>query len=64
MRDLCILNVTRGLRAPVTGSTRAAGDHARHGVEQKTPPADAMTISEARSLVDILLARWLGNRAV
>jgi hypothetical protein len=25
MRDLCILNVTRGLRAPVTGSTAKAG---------------------------------------
>lgn len=45
-------------------SVRAAGDHARHGIEQTTPPTDAMTISEARSLVDILLARWLGNGAV
>jgi len=45
-------------------SVTAAGDHARHGIEQRTPPTDAMTISEARSLVDILLARWLGNAAV
>jgi hypothetical protein len=45
-------------------SVRAAGDQARHGVERTMPPADAMTISEARSLVDILLARWLGNGAV
>jgi hypothetical protein len=42
-------------------SVSAAGDQARHGVEPTTPPADAMTIAEARSLVDILLARWLGN---
>jgi hypothetical protein len=45
-------------------SVRAAGDEARHGVEQKAPPADPMTIAEARSLVDILLARWLANGAV
>lgn len=42
-------------------SVSVAGDQARHGVEPTTPPADAMTIAEARSLVDILLARWLGN---
>jgi hypothetical protein len=45
-------------------SVSAAGDEARHGVEQKAPPADPMTIAEARSLVDILLARWLANGAV
>ena len=44
-------------------SVSVAGDSARHGVEPTAPPADAMTISEARSLVDILLARWLGNTA-
>ena len=38
-------------------SVKAAGDQARHGVETTDPPADPMTISEARSLVDILLAR-------
>jgi hypothetical protein len=42
-------------------SVSAAGDQARHGVEPTTPPADAMTMAEARSLVDILLARWIGN---
>lgn len=45
-------------------SVRAAGDQARHGVEPTTPLADPMTIAEARSLVDILLARWLANGAV
>ncbi len=44
-------------------SVVVAGDEARHGVEPTSPPSDAMTISEARSLVDILLARWLGNDA-
>ena len=42
-------------------SVKTAGDQARHGVEGTDPPADPMTIAEARSLVDILLARWLGN---
>ena len=42
-------------------SVSAAGDEARHGVERRAPPRDPMTIVEARSLVDILLARWLGN---
>jgi hypothetical protein len=42
-------------------SVTAAGDQARHGVETTQPPADAMTISEARSLIDILLSRWLGT---
>jgi hypothetical protein len=45
-------------------SVTVAGDQARHGVEPTTPPSDAMTMAEARSLVDILLARWLGNGAV
>ncbi len=45
-------------------SVNAAGDEARHGVEPRTPPADPMTIAEARSLVDILLSRWLANGAV
>jgi len=45
-------------------SVSAAGDQARHGVETTQPPADAMTLSEARSLIDILLGRWLGSGAV
>jgi hypothetical protein len=45
-------------------SVSAAGDLARHGVERNAPPADPMSISEARSLVDILLSRWLGKGAV
>ena len=44
-------------------SVSAAGDEARHGVEKTAPPADAMTLSEARSLVDILVCRWLGKGA-
>jgi hypothetical protein len=45
-------------------SVTAAGDQARHGVEATAPPADPMSISEARSLIDILLVRWLGHRDV
>jgi hypothetical protein len=45
-------------------SVKAAGDEARHGVEATAPPVDPMTITEAKSLVDILLARWLGSVAV
>jgi len=45
-------------------SVSAAGDSARHGVEPTVPPADPMSISEARSLVDVLLSRWLGRGAV
>ena len=42
-------------------SVAAAGDDARHGVEPTAPPTDAMTLPEARSLLDTLLARWLGS---
>jgi hypothetical protein len=42
-------------------SVAAAGDEARHGVERTEPPANPMTISEARALIDILLSRWLGD---
>jgi hypothetical protein len=42
-------------------SVTAAGDQARHGVEPTQPPADAMTLSEARSVIDAILTRWLGQ---
>ncbi len=42
-------------------SVAAAGDQARHGVERTAPPPEPMTIAEARSFVDMLLARWLGQ---
>lgn len=42
-------------------SVKAAGDQARHGVEPTTPPPDAMTISEARALLDILWRDGLGK---
>jgi hypothetical protein len=45
-------------------SVTAAGDGARHGVEPTDPPADAMSLGEARSFVDGLLRRWLENGAV
>lgn len=42
-------------------SVSAAGDEARHGVEPTQPPAKAMTLPDARSLVDGLLQQWLEN---
>jgi hypothetical protein len=40
-------------------SVAAAGDEARHGVEQGTPPAHPMTLSEGRGFIDGLLRQWL-----
>jgi hypothetical protein len=45
-------------------SITVAGNEARHGVEYTEPPADAMSLGEARSFVDGLLHRWLENGAV
>jgi hypothetical protein len=42
-------------------SVAAAGDSARHGVERTSPPSEPMPLSDARSLIDGLLAAWLGN---
>jgi len=40
-------------------SPTAIGDEARHGKEQTSAPKKAMHISEARSLIETLLIRWL-----
>ena len=40
-------------------SPSAIGDEARHGKESTTGPRNPMHLSEARSLVDTLLIRWL-----
>jgi hypothetical protein len=45
-------------------SVTVAGDEARHGVESTEPPAEAMSLGEARSFIDGLLRRWLENGAV
>jgi hypothetical protein len=45
-------------------SVTVAGNEARHGVESTEPPAEAMSLGEARSFVDGLLHRWLENGAV
>jgi len=40
-------------------SPSAIGDEARHGKESTTAPKDPMHLSEARSLVETLLIKWL-----
>ena len=40
-------------------SPTAIGDEARHGKEMTSAPKKAMHISEARSLIETLLIRWL-----
>ncbi len=40
-------------------SVTVAGDVARHGVERSHPPANPMTLSQARAFVDALLRNWL-----
>jgi hypothetical protein len=45
-------------------SVAVAGDEARHGVEATQPPAEAMSLGEARSFIDGLLRRWLEYGAV
>jgi hypothetical protein len=45
-------------------SVSAAGDQARHGVEPTEPPANPMSLSEARDFVESLLRSWFGGGAV
>lgn len=40
-------------------SLKAAGDAARHGHEQKSPPQRPMTLNEARKLIRRVLRQWL-----
>ena len=40
-------------------SKAAAGDAARHGIERSQPPANPMTLGEAKKLIDGLLRNWL-----
>ena len=44
-------------------SPTAIGDEARHGKESTSAPKKAMHISEARSLIETLLIRWLNLNA-
>jgi len=44
-------------------SQKAVGDAARHGRDPHPAPAEPMPITEARSLLDGLLRRWLDWRA-
>lgn len=41
----------------------AAGDLARHGATNDQPPPNPMALSEARSLIELLLHRWLDHKS-
>ena len=43
-------------------SVFAIGDEARHGTEPTQPPADPMTLSEARSFIETILHNWLRTK--
>lgn len=46
-----------------TAQSRAAlGDLARHASKKYTPPANPMTLKEARNLVRAILAKWLDSK--
>ncbi len=43
-------------------SVGALGDEARHGVEPAEPPADPMSMAEAREFITRLLRQWLDSK--
>jgi len=43
-------------------SVFASGDDARHGTERTQPPADPMTLSEARSFIEAIVHNWLRTK--
>jgi hypothetical protein len=43
-------------------SPSAVGDEARHGKELTQPPANSMTIENARDLLRPLATRWIGEK--
>jgi hypothetical protein len=40
-------------------SASAAGDDARHGKKEGVPPPSPMSLSDAESLIEGMLRRWL-----
>ncbi|WP_273082296.1 hypothetical protein [Stenotrophomonas nitritireducens] len=44
-------------------SVTATGDESRHGAERTIPPKDPMMLSEAKSIISILLHSWLQEKA-
>jgi hypothetical protein len=42
-------------------SARALGDEARHGADTTQPPAKAMTLPQARLVIDSILRSWLDS---
>lgn len=45
-----------------TASSSAAGDASRHGHERYSPPANPMTLEEARAFVQMVLHAWIADR--
>ena len=43
-------------------SPGAVGDASRHGKESTIPPTKPMDLSEARSLIELILHNWLGQK--
>jgi hypothetical protein len=43
-------------------SVTAVGDQARHGKETEKPPANPMTLTRAKKLIDAVLNGWLANK--
>ncbi|WP_133066299.1 hypothetical protein [Acidovorax kalamii] len=53
---------TQQKRFEHTASSSAAGDASRHGHERFDPPANPMTLDEARSFVKMVMHAWIADR--
>ncbi len=53
---------TQQKRFEHTANSSAAGDASRHGHQRFAPPANPMTLDEARSFVQMVLHAWIGAR--
>ena len=53
---------TQQKRFEHTASSSAAGDASRHGHERFDPPANPMTLDEARSFVQMVMHAWVADR--
>lgn len=53
---------TQQKRFEHTANSSAAGDASRHGHERYSPPANPMTLEEARAFVQMVLHAWIADR--
>ena len=53
---------TQQKRFEHTASSSAAGDASRHGHERFDPPANPMTLDEARAFVQMVMHAWIADR--